>query len=422
MGLLSIFSRKDPESYEQKGDALFEAKAYGKAVVEYERALDKQQKTSPWDEGYRQQLQDKIRSSKESLALEHQQTAESLMEAGHDYDARQYIDLALELTEDPELKDALERRLQNKEADETEDLENDLPEAEIQDPEPTYEDEQVEEALKGEEHEEDDEHFGALVGTLPDDVQDAYLGYGEAFKTGYLALNRGDFEGAAAHLITAMQEHPDPASYIPLELATAYLNLGKYDDARRLLESFLEHHPDALPAYQLLCEVFWETKAFDRAAELLVSLPPDLEQSVAGYLLRGETLFQAGKYSEARSFYRTFLKNYDWHEAIARALAKTHEALGEMANARNIYSEIMAQCHSCRARIDPFIKQKFADLSFASGLNTPAVLELYLSLAREVPQNAVEYYQKISRIYSAQGNLEEARRFQQISEEYESKE
>jgi hypothetical protein len=93
-----------------------------------------------------------------------------------------------------------------------------------------------------------------------------------------------------------------------------------------------------------------------------------------------------------------------------------------MANARNIYSEIMAQCHSCRARIDPFIKQKFADLSFASGLNTPAVLELYLSLAREVPQNAVEYYQKISRIYSAQGNLEEARRFQQISEEYESKE
>ena len=422
MGLLSIFSGKDPESYEQNGDALFEAKAYGKAVVEYERALDKLQKTSPWDEGYRQQLQDKIRSSKESLALEHQQTAESLMEAGHDYDARQYIDLALELTEDPELKDALERRLQNKEADETEDLENDLPEAEIQDPEPTYEDEQVEEALKGEKHEEDDEHFGALVGTLPDDVQDAYLGYGEAFKTGYLALNRGDFEGAAAHLITAMQEHPDPASYIPLELATAHLNLGKYDDARRLLESFLEHHPDALPAYQLLCEVFWETKDFDRAAELLVSLPPDLEQSVAGYLLRGETLFQAGKYSEARAFYRAFLKNYDWHEAIARALAKTHEALGEMANARNIYSEIMAQCHSCRARIDPFIKQKFADLSFASGLNTPAVLELYLSLAREVPQNAVEYYHKISRIYSAQGNLEEARRFQQISEEYESKE
>ncbi len=109
-------------------------------------------------------------------------------------------------------------------------------------------------------------------------------------------------------------------------------------------------------------------------------------------------------------------------KSIARALAKTHEALGEMANARNIYSEIMAQCSSCHARIDPYIKQKFADLSFASGLNTPAVLELYLSLAGEVPQNAADYYQKISKIYLARGNAEEARRFQQISEKYENKE
>jgi tetratricopeptide (TPR) repeat protein len=153
----------------------------------------------------------------------------------------------------------------------------------------------------------------------------------------------------------------------------------------------------------------------------LTSLPPDLEESVAGYLLRGETLFQAEKYTDAISFYRGFFKKYEWNESIARGLDKTHEALGEMANARNIYSEIMAQCSSCHARIDPYIKQKFADLSFASGLNTTAVLELYLSLASEVPQNAAEYYQKISRIYSVQGNLEEARRFQQISEKYEKK-
>ena len=127
MGLLSIFSGKDPENHEQKGDALFDGGAYGKAVVEYERALERLEKTSPWDEGYRQNLQDKIRSARESLALEHRQTAEHLMEAGHDYDARQYIDLALELTEDPELKNALEQLLQNREVNETEDLDNDLP-------------------------------------------------------------------------------------------------------------------------------------------------------------------------------------------------------------------------------------------------------------------------------------------------------
>jgi predicted Zn-dependent protease len=419
MGLLSIFSGKDPENYEQKGDALFDDGAFGKAVVEYERALERLEKTSPWDEGYHQNLQDKIRSARESLALKHRQTAADLMEAGHDNDARQYIDLALELTEDPQLKFSLEQLLQNREVNNTNDLELEPPEIDIQAQAPEYEDEQAEEALKGE---EEDEYFAALVGTLPDEVQEAYLGYGEAFKNGYLALNQGDFQGAAAHLTTAMKEHPDPASYIPLELATVYLNLGKHDEARQLLETFLAHHPDALPAYQLLCEVFWETKAFDRAEELLDSLPPNLTESVAGYILRGETFFQAKRYGDAKTFYRNFLKTYEWNESIARALAKTHEALGEMANARNIYSEIMAQCNSCHARIDPYIKQKFADLSFASGLNTTAVLELYLSLAREVPQNAVEYYQKISKIYSAQGNREEARRFQQISEKYENRE
>jgi tetratricopeptide (TPR) repeat protein len=418
MGLFGIFSGKGPENYEQKGDALFEANAYGKAVVEYQRALERLAKTSSRDDGYRQNLQDKIRTSKESLALEHQRTAENLIEAGHDYDARQYIELALELTEDPELKNALEQKLQTGEVSESEDIVNDPVEDEIQAHEPDYEDEQVEDSL---DVDEDDEHFAALVGTLPDDVQDTYLGYGEDFKTGYLALNRGNFEKAAEHLAAAMEAHPDPASFIPLELATACLNLGKHDEAQRLLEAFLKHHPDALPAYQLLCEVYWETKAFDCADELLASLPPDLEESVAGYLLRGETLFQAERYADAKSFYRGFLKTYEWNESIARGLAKTHEALGEMANARNIYSQIMAQCSSCHARIDPYIKQKFADLSFASGLNTTAVLELYLSLANEIPQNAVEYYQKISRIYSAQGNLEEARRFQQISEKYENK-
>jgi tetratricopeptide (TPR) repeat protein len=418
MGLLSIFSGKAPESYEQKGDALFEANAYGKAVVEYQRALDRLGKTSPSDDGYRQNLQDKIRTSKENLALEHQQTAENLMEAGHDYDARQYIELALELTEDPELKKTLEQQLQTGQIPQSEEIVKELAEVEIQEHEPDYEAEQVGDSLDGE---EDDEHFAALVGTLPDEVQDAYLGYGEDFKAGYLALNRGDFETAAELLAAAMKAHPDPAGYIPLEMATACLNLGKHDKARRLLEAFLDHRRDVLPAYQMLCEVYWETNAFDRAEDLLASLPPDLKESVAGYLLRGETLFQAGKYADAKSFYRKFFKTYEWNESIARGLAKTHEALGEMANARNIYSEIMAQCSSCQARIDPFIKQKFADLSFASGLNTTTVLELYLSLASEVPQNAVEYYQKISRIYSAQGNLEEARRFQKISEKYESK-
>ena len=415
MGILNFFSSKDPEDYEKKGDGLFESGAYGKAIAEYERALERLEKSSPWDDGYLQSLRDKIGSCKEQLALEHENTATELMEAGHNDDARQYIELAQELTRDDQLKAKLEQHLKQLDTPDIEAIQATLPDFDTPDQEAEPEDETVD-------AEQDDEHFTALIGTLPEEIQEAYRNYPTAFKTGYLALNQGDFEQAAEYLSQAMQEFDDPQSYIPLELATACLNLAKYEEAGRQAEAFLQHHPDALPAYQLLCEIFWETKSFDRAETLLASLPEELAESVAGYLLRGETLYHAEKYAEAKIFYREFSKKYEWNEAIARALAKTHEALGERTNARYIYGEILDQCRSCHARVDPFLKQKFADLSFESGHKTSEVLELYLSLAQEIPQNSADNYQKISRIYSAQGNEVEARRFQVISEKYEAKE
>jgi tetratricopeptide (TPR) repeat protein len=409
MGLLNIFSGKNPEDYDLKGDRFAETGAYGKAVVEYERALERLEKTAPWDDGFRQSLRDKIRNSKEALAIQHKQTAEDMLAADFNEDAQQYIQLALELTEDPELISDLENQQRELEARALEGIQIEEPEVEDTDPQEA----QDEQPPDGE---PDDDYFAALTGTLPEDIQQAYLGYGDAFKKGYLALNQGDFETAATYLFQALEENPDPPNYIPLELATACLNLGKFEDARQLLEEFVQSQPDALPAYQLLCEIFWETKAFDRAESLLAELPPELAESVAGYVLRGETLFHAGRYKEAKAFYRDFLKTYDWNETIARALAKTHEALNEMANARNIYREIMDGCRSCHARIDPYIKQKYADLSFASGLYTTEVLELYLSLVRDAPDNKADYYQKISRIYTAQDNPTEARRFELFAE------
>jgi tetratricopeptide (TPR) repeat protein len=414
MGILKFFSSKDPEDYEKKGDALVETGAYGKAIAEYERALERLEKSSPWDDGYRQSLRDKISSCKEQLALEHVNTATELMEAGHNDDARQYIELARELTRDDQLKAKLEQHLKQLDTDSLESIQTTLPNFDIPDQEKESEEEPVHTV-------QDDEHFTALIGTLPEEIQETYRNYPAAFKTGYLALNRGDFEQAAENLAQAMHEFDDPQSYIPLELATACLNLTKYEDACRHAETFLQHHPDALPAYQLLCEIFWETKSFDRAESLLASLPDELAESVAGYLMRGETLYHAGKFAEAKVFYREFSKKYEWHESIAQALAKAHEALGERTNARYIYGEIMDQCRSCHSRVDPDLKQKFADLSFESGHKTSEVLELYLSLAQEIPQNAADNYQKISRIYSAQGNEAEAQRFKAISEKYEEK-
>ena len=411
MSILKLFSGKTPEEHEQKGDELFAVDLWGKAKVEYERGLEKLEKITPRNYDFKTRLQEKILQAKEALALGHRQNADDLMESGFYDDARELYVLAHELSEDSTLKNDLEMRLKELDFQRDKTVGEELPDFDL-------------ETSKTEEPEfpeDDDEYFRALCGTLPRDVQIDYLNYGNNFKNGYIALNRGDFAAATDYLSRAIEEDPSAGSYISLELATAYLNLGKNSDAQQLLEDFIKSRPQALPAYQYLCEIFWERKAFDQAEVLLASVPEELTESVAVYLLKGETHYHAGNFAGAKDVYQNFLATYGWNEHVARALAKTHEAMNELANARNVYREIMDQCSSCHTRLDPYIKQRYADLCFDSGLYNTEILELYLSLAQEIPAKAVEYFEKVSRIYSAQGNEGEARRFRAIVEKMASK-
>jgi tetratricopeptide (TPR) repeat protein len=409
MSILKIFSGKTAEAHEQKGDELFAADLWGKAKVEYERALDKLEKTETQSDDLKSRLQEKIQHTKASLARSHKHNADDMLEAGFHDDARELYKLALELTENAALKSDLVKKLEQLDFQMSKKVEAALVDDD-DDEEQAGERQPIEPSGQG------DEYFTALCGTLPAEVQKAYRSYGNNFKKGYLALNQGEFVLAADYLSKAMQENPTTDSYIPLELATAYLNLEKHSKAQQLLETVIENQPRALPAYQLLCEIYWETGAFDRAEALLASVPQELTESVAVYILKGETLFHAGNYGGAKELYQFFFKTYGWNEPAARALAKTHEALNEFANARNLYREIMEQCRSCHARIDPFIKKRYADLCFDSGMLNTDILDLYLSLAQEVPSNAAEYYAKVSRIYAAQGNHTEAARFRALAE------
>jgi len=411
MSILKLFSGKTPEEHEQKGDELFSVDLWGKAKVEYERALDKLEKTSPHNYELKTRLQEKMNQAKEALALGHKQNADDLMESGFYDDARELYALSRELTEDSMLKNDLEIKLKELDFQLDKTLREELPDF----------DDETPETEEPEFPEEGDEYFRALCGTLPRDVQKDYLSYGNNFKKGYMALNRGDFATAADYLSRAMEEDPSADSYVMLELATAYLNLGKHSEAQQLLEAFIESRPQALPAYQLLCEIFWERKAFDQAEALLASVPEELTESVAVFVLKGETHYHAGNFADAKDFYRNFMATYGWNELVARALAKTHEAMNELANARNVYREIMDQYRSCHARLDPFIKQRYADLCFDSGMYNNEILELYLSLAQEIPANATDYFEKVSRIYTAQGNEGEARRFRAIAEKLAAK-
>jgi len=403
MGILKNIFIQSPEKHEQKGDTFFNNSDWGRAKIEYENALTKLEKAAPGYDESEARLQGRLCQAKEALALEHSKTGETLMEQAYYDDARDLFELALDLTQDPGLISSIENLLLKMER---------LTAGEIQtdDSGPRAKVEEVS-------NDQEDETFMALCGTLPEDVRGIYQSYGESFKTGYLALNRGEFDVAADYFARAVKENPSPDSYIPLELATAYMNLEKFDEAQQLLRTFLQYHPDALPGYQLLCEIFWETGAFDQAEALLDGCPDDLKNSSAYYLLRGEAMFRSGDYSEARSYYEKFLREYGWNELIARALARTFETLGELENARDIYAEIMDQCRGCHARIDPFVKRKFADISFELGQVSSAILEIYLSLTREDPENNPFYFQRVSRIYASLGNEVEARRFQLFAQQ-----
>ena len=69
--------------------------------------------------------------------------------------------------------------------------------------------------------------------------------------------------------------------------------------------------------------------------------------------------------------------------------------------------------------MDPVISHKYAELSFAADIRDVPLLEMYLSLAREIPEKAAMYFDRVSRIYADQGNSDQARRFHSLSKKAE---
>ena len=407
MGFLKIFSGKVPEEYELKGDSLLKANAYGDAKLEYEAGLDKLEKKDPGNSDLKKRLQEKILQTREALALYHKQRGEEILESQYYEDAEDIFRLALELTEKPELKIELEELLHEIQKHHAQKEAIDSQEIPVEKRDTGEQDFGIQE----------DEYFAALCASFSDKEREkAYHGYGDAFKQGYLALNHGDFQLAATSLLQSMEENPLPKTYIPLELGAAYLNLGKIEEARGLLTSFLKDFPGSLQGYQLLCETLWEMKEFDEAHNLLQTCNEDLAESSHILLLRGETLFQAERFEEAKSLFRDYLESSAWDEHIALSLARTHEALGEKEKARDLYGELMGACTTCARQIDPFIKRRYSDISLECGECSTRILDLYLSLVHEDPDNKGHYYQKIIEIYYAMGNEKEARRYESLLE------
>ena len=409
MSLINLFSGANPQKLEAKGDALCAEGRWGQAKQAYEKALYKLENAKQPQSRQHRQLREKIRHTREALARGHFEDAQNYLDGDYIDEALETLRLAFEICPEGEFRNELATRIESLETDldrsSAETLTTNLTETA---PDILTQETSFDTATK-------EEHFRALCHTLPEEVDKAYQSYGPEFMDGYLALNKGDFETAIPCLEEAWEANPAPDSYIPLELATAYLNKGRLQEARDLLEQVRYHHPEALPTYQLLCEIAWEQGDIPRAEALLASLPEHLAQSRAVMHLQGETLYRAGRFEEARNFYRHYLETYGWHDGMAQELAKVHEVLNEPDKARELFGEIISSCRSCRTRVDPLIKHKYAELSFAEGHLDTNLLELYLSLAREIPINAAIYFDRDSRIYMTQGNEAEGRRFRNFA-------
>ncbi len=407
MGLFSFLSGKSPEEIEQKADTLFKNGAYGPAKLEYENALAKQAKQSIANTVYEDRLKVKLHQAREHLAREHKRNGEDLVAADCLADAAELFRLAMELTRDGSLKAELEIKLTE--------LSDHYAETHPEEFSPVDWGQEDPGQWEDETGGSDEEYFAALCNALPEAEQQAYQNYGDFFKVGYIALNQGDFESAVLKLSQALEDNPAAGSYIPLELATAHINLGNFSDARALLDEFLKEHPESLRAYQLTCEILWDNQAYDDALSMIAACPRDLSESLPLRILKGETLFQARRFQEAVTHYTAVMADTGWDQTIAHLLARSHEALGQNDRARDLYGKIINTCQSCHSRIDPIIKQRYAETCFETGDRSDKTIELFFDLTQTDPENRARYFQRISEIYEHQGNETEARRFRAFS-------
>lgn len=402
MGLFSLFTGKPPEELEAAADAYVAAGEYGAAKVEYDKALEKAEKKHPEKQPLIRRLTEKARDAREALAGAHVEEAGELMDSGDLEGAEELLRLAFELTESEAMKAGIREKARQIHQDR-----QDGPET-ADSSAPTGADAGIDAAGSS----EDEAYFHILTSTLPAELQQAYQEYGPEFRQGYIALNQGDFQAAVRHFEAAWAENPSPDTWIPLELATACMHLSEMERAREIMESYVRNNPESLRGYQLLCDIYWELGDFDAAEALLGNSPEKLRQSLAIRMLLGETHYQAERYAAARDVFLDCARQFGDEEMIQRAVAKTYEATGEKDAARGVYGQILNGCTSCGAKVDPFIKRRYAELSFEAGDLSTRVLEMFLSLVSEDPDNRREYFDRIARIYEAAGHAEEARRYQ----------
>ena len=113
MGFLKFFAGKSPEDYEKKADSLFHNQEYGLSKIEYEKALTKMERQSDINPELKNRIEEKLIQCTEQLAALHVKNAKDLIESNCYPDAKELLDLALELTADIPFSTEIQKMLNN---------------------------------------------------------------------------------------------------------------------------------------------------------------------------------------------------------------------------------------------------------------------------------------------------------------------
>lgn len=444
MGLFSFFSGKTPETIEKKGDQLVDRKAFGPGKLEYEKAFARDRVSPSKDPDFAARIERKIADSKHCLALEHVERAESLIDADCLADAADRLALAATLTCDTVLLNKIEMLIDHKQISSQElTKSNHTPAKNPHKTSRSASDQSSEEDAQyhqsdlnrpnSNESNQDDsgsddldmdetEVFTALLNSLPSEEQEAYPLYGPSFIRGFFAMNQGDFNGASTAFKKALEENDNKTSYIHLELATCLVNLNDGAGAKDLAIKFLDTFPTSFRGWQILGEALWSLELFDEALDRFAACPSSITGETPMEILRGETLVLSNRINEARKLYQGLVNAGNRDEAVLRHLAMACERLGEHNEANELYLELINHCSSCGARPDDTLRLRFAETAMAIGQMSHKLLDIYLDLAVKDTENKAVYFKRVSEIYAALGDENQAQRFREFSLENTVKE
>lgn len=185
---------------------------------------------------------------------------------------------------------------------------------------------------------------------------------------GNLALSRHDFRAARDLGERARRLQPEGNAGFPV-LVDAQIELGRYDDARRTLQQFVDRRP-ALPSYARVSyfrELEGDLAGAAAAMRLAASAGGSPFNVAAVQVLLGDLEFKRGRQGASRKAYLASLASLPGNADAEAGLARLDAAAGRTRTALRRYRKLAGQ-----PTATPEVIRELGELELAAGLGMRA--------------------------------------------------